>query len=368
MKLTEAQTRKQLIDVALEKAGWVVTDPNKVGIEIPVDGFDPIVWQKLQKTIKQQSTTYDAKLPSGISDYLLYRPNGEVLAIVEAKRTSINPQLAQTQTEFYLDEIARRQSFMPFAFMTNGHEIYFWDKGVANKRLVHGFFTQSDMEQMLYMRQNQTPLAQAPINPSITDRLYQQEAIRAVCEAFETHKKRKALLVMATGTGKTRTAMSIIDVFLKSNQARKVLFVADRRALVQQALDDGFKTHLIDEPCDLIHSGKIDKTKRLYAATLQTMSNCFQDFSPGFFDLIVFDEVHRSIFNKWNEVIEYFDGRLIGLTATPAGFIDRNTFRVFDCDGEMPTYLYDYETAVAEGYLVDYTPYQAKTGALPFSR
>ena len=164
---------------------------------------------------------------------------------------------------------------------------------------------------MRYMRENKTSLLEVPINPFITDRLYQQEAIRRVCEAFEVKKRRKALLVMATGTGKTRTAMSICDVFLKSNQARKVLFVADRDALVKQALDDGFKVFLPDEPCDRIFSHTIDHTKRLYVDALQTLSNCFEQFSPGFFDLVIFDEVHRSIFNKWNEVIEYFDGRLL---------------------------------------------------------
>ena len=151
------------------------------------------------------------------------------------------------------------------------------------------------------------------------------------------------------------------DVFLRSNQARRILFIADRDALVQQALDEGFKVFLPDEPCSRIYTRSIETADRLFVATLQTLSNCFEQFTPAFFDLIIFDEVHRSIFNKWYEVIEYFDGRMIGLTATPAGFIDRNTFRVFECDGELPTALYPYEQAVEEGYLVDYTPYQAQT-------
>ncbi|MCA9944386.1 MAG: DEAD/DEAH box helicase family protein, partial [Anaerolineales bacterium] len=235
------------------------------------------------------------------------------------------------------------------------------DVGHINKRLVHGFFTPHDLENQLYIRQNKTSLLETKINPGITDRLYQQEAIRRVCQAFEADKKRMALIVMATGTGKTRTAMSIIDVFMRSHQAQRVLFVADRDALVKQALEEGFKTHLPDEPCDRILTHRIDKTKRLFAVTLQTLSNNFQRFSPAFFDLIIFDEVHRSIFNKWYEVIEYFDGRMIGLTATPAGFIDRNTFRVFQCDGELPTALYPYEQASEEKYLVKYTPYTAQT-------
>ena len=152
---------------------------------------------------------------------------------------------------------------------------------------------------------------------------------------------------MATGTGKTRTTMSLIDVFLRANQARKILFVADRDALVEQAKTDGFEKFLPHEPCTRIYSRTtIDKTKRLYAATLQTLSHCFEQFTPGFFDLIIFDEVHRSIFNKYNEVIQYFDARMIGLTATPAQFIDRDTFRAFDCGDGTPTFLYTYEQAI----------------------
>lgn len=361
--ITEQQTREQLIDRALAQAGWNVKNPEQVGVEIPVDGASPEAWRRLSEKLRESgSAAYNiAPLPSGISDYVLKRPNGEIIAVVEAKRTSIDPRLAQAQAEFYVAEIAKRQSFRPFAFMTNGREIYFWDVGRANKRLVHGFFTSDDLENQLYVRQHQKSLLETPINQAITDRLYQQEAIRRVAQAFEVDKKRMALIVMATGTGKTRVAMSIIDLFMRSNQAQRVLFVADRDALVKQALEEGFKTHLPDEPCDRIVTHRIDKTKRLFAVTLQTLSNCFQQFSPAFFDLIIFDEVHRSIFNKWYEVIEYFDGRMIGLTATPAGFIDRNTFRVFQCDGELPTALYPYEQAAAEGYLVNYTPYTART-------
>ena len=206
-------------------------------------------WQRLERKLRESGGQYTADLPSGISDYVLKQPNGEIVAVVEAKRTSVDPALAQAQTEFYVEEIEKMQGFRPFGFMTNGYDIYFWDVGEANKRLVHGFFTPEDLANMRYMRENKSSLLEAPINPLITDRLYQQEAIRRVCEAFEVQKKRKALLVMATGTGKTRTAMSIIDVFMRSNQARKILFVADRDALVKQALDDGFKVFLPDEPC-----------------------------------------------------------------------------------------------------------------------
>ena len=360
---TEAQTRKDLIDPALRKAGWDVNDPDRVGLEIPIDGFDPEAWQALRAELRrmgERGLTYDAKLPEGVSDYMLYRPNGECIAVVEAKRTSIDPRFAEAQTKFYVTEIAKQQSFRPFAFMTNGYDTYFWDVGPANKRLVYGFFSPDDLDNLLYLRENGTLLTETTINTAITDRVYQMEAIRRVCEAFELGK-RKALLVMATGTGKTRVATSLVDIFLRANQARRILFVADRDALVEQAKSEGFKAFIPNEPCTRIRSYRIDKANRLYVVTLQTLSKCFGQFTPGFFDLIIFDEVHRSIFNKWNEVLHYFDSRMIGLTATPADFIDRNTFLEFDCHDEIPTFLYEYEEAIREGYLVDYSPYAART-------
>jgi type I restriction enzyme, R subunit len=185
-------------------------------------------------------------------------------------------------------------------------------------------------------------------------------AIRRLAEAFAANKRR-ALLVIATGTGKTRVSMAVIDVFLRAQQAQNVLFLADRDALVDQALTDGFKAHLPNEPRDRIYTYQIDKTKRLFVATEQTLALCYSKFSPGFFDAIIFDEAHRSLFKRFTEVIEYFDARMIGLTATPANFIDRDTFRLFGCDANVPTFLYDYPQAVKEGFLVDFTLYQAHT-------
>ena len=359
----EAQTRKELIDPQLSKAGWDVSNASQVGIEIPVDGFDADTWQELQgklKGIREQGGTYPAEMPAGISDYVLYQPNGEIIAVVEAKKTSIDPRLAQAQTEFYVKEIEKRQSFCPFGFMANGKEIYFWDVGNAPKRQVHGFFSPKDLENLKYIREHKTPLSQASVNLKITNRAYQLEAIQRVAEAFE-QGKRQALITMATGTGKTRTAMSLVDIFLKSNQAQHILFVADRVPLVKQALEEGFKEHLPDEPATRIYTHKIEKTSRLYVSTLQTLNNCFREFTPAFFDLIIFDEVHRSIFNKWNDVLQYFDARMIGLTATPADFLDRNTFTEFGCPEGIPTFLYSYKEAIADAYLVDYDLFKART-------
>src|SRR5262249_17374283 len=342
MNLNEALTRIRLIDPQLRQAEWRLDDKTQVRLEIPVDGYDAEPW-------------------NGVTDYCLYEPGGQVLAVVEAKRCSRNPREADEQLRHYVTEIAKRQSFAPFGFMTNGHATHFWELDLANPRLVADFFTPEDLQRMLFIRQNAQPLASTPINTSIVERPYQHEAIRRVAEAFAANK-RHALLVMATGTGKTRTTMALIDLFLRAHQAQKVLFLADRDALVDQALTDGFKAHLPHEPRDRIYTYKVDNTNRLFVPTEQTMSLCYTKFSPGFFDLIIFDEAHSSIFKRFTEVIEYFDARMIGLTATPANFIDRDTFRVFGCDGNVPTFLYDFEQACNDKFLVDFILYKAQTG------
>lgn len=342
MGLTESKTRSTLIDPQLREAGWRLHDRSQVRFEIPVDGYDAEPW-------------------NGVTDYCLYDSSGLVLAVVEAKRCSRNPREADEQLRHYISEIAKHQPYAPYGFMSNGLSTWFWEVGESNPRLIAGFFGPEDLARLLFLRQHHLPLESTPIDPLIVERPYQHEAIRRVAETFAA-KKRRALLVMATGTGKTRTTMALIDLFLRAHQARNVLFLADRDALVDQALTDGFKAHLPNEPRDRIYTHTIDKTKRLFVATEQTMSLCYTKFSPGFFDLIVFDEAHRSIFKRFTEVIEYFDARMIGLTATPAQFIDRDTFRVFQCDGGAPTFLYEYQQAVKDGFLVDFSLYQAQTG------
>lgn len=341
MELNESQTRSLLINPALKAADWPLRDRSLVKFEVPVDGYDAEPW-------------------NGVTDYCLYDSSGNVLAVVEAKRCSRSPREADEQLRHYITEIAKRQ-YAPFGFMSNGGDTWFWEVGLANPRMVAGFFTPADLERLKFLRQNRLPLESIAINASIVDRAYQHEAIRRVAEAFAANQRR-ALLVMATGTGKTRTTMALIDVFLRANQARHVLFLADRDALVDQTLTDGFKAHLPHEPRDRIYTHQVDKDKRLFVATEQTMALCYGQFSPGFFDLIVFDEAHRSLFRRFTEVIEYFDARMIGLTATPASFIDRDTFRLFNCDANAPTFLYDYPQAVKEGFLVDFSLYQAQTG------
>ena len=228
--LSETATRKAQIDPKLEAAGWAVNDSTRVGLEIPVDG-DAEAWHALKAQLAHEGVRAEATFPVGISDYVLYRENGEVLAVVEAKRTSVDIRLAEAQTRFYVEEIAKRQTTRPLAFMTNGTKTYFWEVGEAPKREVQGFFSRADLEVQLFMRQNALALSTTPLDAEIINRPYQHEAVRRVAEAFE-EGRRRALLVMATGTGKTRTAMALVKLFLDSNQARRVLFVADRDALV----------------------------------------------------------------------------------------------------------------------------------------
>jgi type I restriction enzyme R subunit len=191
---SEQKTRKALIDPELTRAGWNVSDPAQVGLEIPVDGFDPAAWQHLQQQIKRLREADPAltlETPAGVSDYALYRANGEIIAVVEAKRTSIDPRLAEAQAEFYVTELEKRQSFRPFAFLANGYDIYFLEVGRAAKRLVQGFFSPADLENLLFLRTQQTPLNLTPINPAIVNRGYQIEAIRRVGEAFARASARR---------------------------------------------------------------------------------------------------------------------------------------------------------------------------------
>jgi type I restriction enzyme R subunit len=340
--INEATTRNHHIDPELVRAGWNLSDRTQVRLEVPVDGYDATPW-------------------NGVTDYCLYEAGGQVIAVIEAKRTSRNPREGEEQLRHYVDEIAKRQPFRPFGFMTNGLLTYFWDVGEAHPRLVAGMFSPRDLDRLRFIRENAVPLAGLSINAAIAGRPEQHEAIRRICETFSTGQRR-ALIVMATGTGKTRTTMALVDLFLRARTAQKVLFLADRDALVEQALSDGFHAFLPNEPRDRVFTRNVDPDKRLYVATLQTISRCFEQFGPGFFDLIVFDEAHRSIFNKFGEIIEYFDARMVGLTATPANFIERDTFLTFGCRNQTPTFLYTYEQAIADKRLVDFRLYQAQTG------
>jgi type I site-specific restriction endonuclease len=212
--ISEAKTRASLINPQLEKAGWNLSDRSQIQFEVPVQGYDPTPW-------------------NGFTDFSLYHPDGTVLAVIEAKRTARNAREGEEQLRQYIKEIAAKQKTSPFGFMTNGHHHYFWEVGLAHPRAIAGFFTLDDLLRLQFIREHKTPLKDTPINKQICERAYQHEAIRRVAEAFE-FGTRRTLLVMATGTGKTRTTMGLIDVLLQSSWAQKVLFLADRDALVEQ--------------------------------------------------------------------------------------------------------------------------------------
>lgn len=333
--MTEAETRK-LIDAQLLSAGWSINNRAHVSLESKIG-------------------------PSGITDYRLHDADGTILAIIEAKKFSRAARDGEPQLRDYIQATTATQPYPPFGFLANGQEIHFVESPGHAPRRVAGFFPAVDLIRLRHIRIEAIPMSSLPIRLDIVDRAYQHEAARRTAEAFDIGR-RHALLVMATGTGKTRTIMALIDLCLRANAARRVLFVADRDELVKQALDDGFKAFLPDEPSARVLGYKIDPDKRLYVATEQTMRDCYRKFSPSAFDLIIIDEAHRSIFNRFTEVIDYFDARIIGLTATPAQYLDRDSFRAFRCEANVPTFLYPYETAVTEGYLADYTLYQAQTG------
>ncbi|MBS0485604.1 MAG: DEAD/DEAH box helicase family protein, partial [Proteobacteria bacterium] len=238
---------------------------------------------------------------------------------------------------------------LPFCFYTNGHETYFWDLENAPPRKVVGFPTRDDLERFVYIRRNRKPLTQELINTAIAGRDYQIRAIRAVLEGIE-QKKRDFLLVMATGTGKTRTCIAMADALMRAGHAEKILFLVDRIALRDQALT-AFKEHMPNEPrWPNVGEKLIAKDRRIYVSTYPTMLNIIRDesqhLSPHFFDFIVVDESHRSIYNTYQEVLDYFKTITLGLTATPTDIIDHNTFQLFHCEDGIPTFAYTFEEAV----------------------
>jgi len=349
---TEAQTREKIIDKLLKDAGWDVNDRSQVVPEFEIKGAAAYNFRATQKDIERDK--------SGFSDYLLLDRKGEALAVIEAKKTSRDPIAGKKQAEDYADGIKKETGVEPLIFLTNGYEIWFWNRKRYPLYMVHGFFSREDLERIVFQTKFNEALHDIKINTSIIDRDYQIEALKRVFDNFE-RKRKKSLLVMATGTGKTRTAMAMIDVLMRANWAQRVLFLADREALADQAFSDGFKQHLPSESRCYIKSGEIKESARLFVSTIQTMMENFHKLSPAFFDLIITDECHRSIYNKWRDVLSYFHSLQVGLTATPSDFIDRDTFKFFECDGNAPTFNYSYEKAIEDKNLVPFIPYAAQT-------
>jgi len=350
---SENQTRKQIIDSLLEKAGWHINNRSEV-----IEEFEIVGTGASKYHIAQKRADFN---PSGFSDYLLLDRAGDPLAIIEAKRTSRDPIAGKQQAEDYAEGIKKITEIDPFIFLTNGYEIWYWNRQRYAPAMVHDFFTRDDLERIRHQNNFRKDSHSIPIKSSIIDRDYQIEALKRVFNGL-IKNKRKFLLVMATGTGKTRIAMGLIDVLMRAGWAQKVLFLVDREALADQAWRDGYKQHLPNESRCYIRSGEIDSESRLFVATVQTMMECFHKVSPGFFDIIISDECHRSIYNKWKDVLSYFHAIQIGLTATPSDFIERDTFKFFECEGNMPAFNYGYDEAVIDKWLVDFRPaYAAQT-------
>lgn len=340
MTQTEAKTRKEFIDKQLKVASWDVYDRSQVVTE-----FDIKV--DLPEGINESRTPFEGHQ---FSDYVLLGKNGKPLAVVEAKKTSRDAALGREQAKQYCYNIQKEQGGeLPFCFYTNGLESYFWDLENYPPRKVVGFPTRDDLERFQYIRRNRKRLTQELINTAIAGRDYQIRAIRTVLEGIE-QKQRDFLLVMATGTGKTRTCIAMVDTLMRTGYAEKILFLVDRIALREQALG-AFKEHLPNEPrWPNVGEKLIAKDRRIYVSTYPTMLNIIRDqtqyLSPHFFDFIVIDESHRSIYNTYGEVLNYFKTITLGLTATPTNVIDHNTFKLFRCDDGIPTFAYTFEEAI----------------------
>lgn len=341
-EISEYETRKRYIDVELKLAGWEF-DKNIVEEEL---------------LIGMPNNTGE-----GFADYVLYGKNGKPLAVVEAKRSSKDSKIGSQQAKLYADCLEKKHGQRPVIFFTNGFETYIWDDyNNYPERRVYGFRTQDELQLMVDRRSSRKPLNNIMIKDSISNRYYQKEAITKVCEDLQ-QRQRKFLLVMATGTGKTRTAISLVDVLARHNWIKNVLFLADRKALVKQAKNN-FSRLLPDlSLCNLLDNRDNPEESRMIFSTYPTMMNAIDDtkskdgkklFTPGHFDLIIIDESHRSIYKKYKAIFDYFDAYLLGLTATPKDEVDKNTYSIFNLESGVPTYAYELEKAVEDGYLVDY--------------
>ncbi|MBF2055415.1 MAG: DEAD/DEAH box helicase family protein [Candidatus Sericytochromatia bacterium] len=344
--ISEYKTRKIYIDLMLEMAGWTLGS-NCIE-EVDVTGMPT---------------------PSGTGyvDYVLYAANGLPLAVVEAKRTSVDPKKGKIQAKAYADCLEAQHGVRPFIFYTNGFSTYFWDDAHAPDRTVAGFLTPAQCEWVRQREAEKQPLQTLDIQAQIVNRHYQKAAIQAVCEAF-SQGHRRALLVMATGTGKTRTAIALVDLLMRRGWIKHVLFLADRRELIKQAKKNFANLLPSLSICNLLDA-KDNPDSRMVFSTYPTMMNAIDTtrakdgavlFTPGHFDLIIVDEAHRSIYKKYQDIFSYFDGLLVGLTATPKTEIDHNTYALFELENNVPTYAYELADAVTEGYLVSYTSQETR--------
>ena len=359
----EAETRQYLVDQYLREAGW---DLNNASL---VSNAEAIT-KKSGVTFEEEVEGMPNSKNVGYVDYVLWGQDGLPLAVVEAKRTAYSAKKGKQQAVLYADCLEKKYKQRPLIFYTNGYEIYFWDDRVYPERQAQGFYTQDEMQRVINRRKERKDLRDADINKVIAGRYYQEQAIRTICEQFQEHNQRKTLLVMATGTGKTRTTIALVDVLMKNSWVKNVLFLADRNALITQAKNE-FLKHLPNITPTILNSNLDSVESRLYLATYQTMMNLLNEppeerlFTVGHFDLVIVDEAHRSLYKKYRYIFDYFDSLLVGLTATPKSDIDKNTYDVFGLETGVPTYAYESEQAYADGYLV---PPKATSVPLRFIR
>lgn len=350
LAFNEEETRKYLIDQMLADEGWDVGRGSTNTAEV----------------VKEAPVKYQVGASGeGNADYVLEDDNGKPLGVVEAKKTAKDPQIGRKQAEQYADGLEKERGQRPVIFYTNGYDLWIWNDSAGEPpRKIYGFYSKDSLQHIHYQRTAKKPLSEVYANPEIAGRMYQIEAVRRVVEKF-AEKKRKALLVQATGTGKTRVAVSLCDAMIKANWAKRILFLCDRRELRRQA-NNAFNEFLPSLPRTYVTSNSAGNTKdRIFLSTYPAMMKIYETFDVGFFDLIIADESHRSLYNRYRQIFEYFDSYQLGLTATPVDFVTKNTFDMFECDPGDPTSNYDYSTAVAQKHLV---PFEVDTHTTPFLR
>ena len=345
----EDETRAYRIDFLLKESGWPLNRTEDR--EFPVTGM-PI--------------TTANKSGNGKVDYVLWDDNGKPLGLVEAKRTAKDARTGQHQAKLYADCLEAQFGQRPVIFYSNGYQTWLWDDLAYPPREVMGFYTKDELRLLVQRRVSRKRLATEAINDEIAGRPYQERAIRAIAESFEKDRRRKALLVMATGAGKTRTVVGLVDLLARANWVKRVLFLADRKTLVKQATN-AFKAQLPGVPAVNLLAEK-NTDARVVVSTYPTMLNLINDtdgrdgkYGPGYFDLVVVDEAHRSIYQKYGAIFDWFDAPLVGLTATPKDEVDRNTYRLFELEDGVPTDVYSLDEAIADGFLVPPTAVDVPT-------
>ena len=345
LDISEYRTRKVYIDTMLQDAGWV-------------EGKNWLNEVKLPGMPNRSDVGY--------TDYVLYGDDGKALALIEAKRTCEDPSKGKQQAKLYADAIERQQGRRPIIFLTNWFETRIID-GQYPERRVAAIYSKRDLEKWFNLRRTRAPLNHVTVDKSIAGRYYQEGAIKAVCRSLDEKNRRKALLVMATGSGKTRTVIALCKVLLERGWVKNILFLADRNSLVTQA-KRSFVNLLPDLSATNLCEEKDNTGAHCVFSTYNTMMNCIDAihddegklFTVGHFDLVICDEAHRSIYNRYRDIFTYFDAPLIGLTATPKDEIDKNTYEVFELESGVPTYGYDLAQAVKDGYLVDFMSVETK--------